>query len=97
MASKLYEFLNERYNAYPLMLATEKSIPGMLLEADWRRGILLDIWPTKHPEFRREEGFAWELLEQPEQEYESEMVDANIIQQSVNDKINPSARMLRGL
>lgn len=66
------------------MLATERAIPGMLLETDWHAGFPR-IWEAE-PEFRREEGFAWELLQLDESKYQSDIVQANIIQESISEK-----------
>ena len=55
MASKLEERFQDSYNAYLLSLASERAKPGMLLDTDWSL-----LW-WRSPEFRREEGWAWDF------------------------------------
>ncbi|MCJ7631889.1 hypothetical protein MUP77_05765 [Candidatus Bathyarchaeota archaeon] len=82
MPGKLKRFFEERYGAYLLMLATERYIPGMLVKTQW-------IWDflRERPEFHGEEALAWELLEQEPGNFRSELVQANIIQESITDKV----------
>lgn len=86
MASNIDKFLGERYSAFPLMLATERAIPGMLIETDWNVSFPI-LWKEK-PKFRREEGFTWDLLKLDKNKYQSGIVDANIIQESISEKIS---------
>jgi hypothetical protein len=84
MASNIHKFLADRYSAFPLMLATERAIPGMLIETDW--DVSIPIFWKETPEFRHEEGFTWDFLQLDENKYQSEIVEANIIQQSISER-----------
>lgn len=77
MSSKIQEFMKERYGAHLLPLATERAMPGMLLETDWGFGKVT---------FTREEGYAWEYLGLAADEFSSSLVEANLIQEGINDK-----------
>lgn len=86
MGSGLYKFMTERYQAFPLMLASERAIPGMLLECQWKQSF--PIFGDWTPRFERMEAFVWELLSLAADEYKSEYIKANIIQESITEKLS---------
>ena len=53
MPSKFYEFMRDRYSAYPVMLGSERIVPGRLLDAEWSSGHFLSLGRDRHPEFVR--------------------------------------------
>jgi hypothetical protein len=85
MGSGLYKFMTERYQAFPLMLMHERAVPGMLLECQWKQDF--PIFGKWSPVFERTEAFAWDLLSLPAGKYKSIMVKANVIQESVTEKL----------
>jgi len=56
MGLEYRSFLWRRCNAAPLMLATERATPGMLLETRFQ---ILEELLNLPPIFEREDGFAW--------------------------------------
>lgn len=84
ITDKLQDFMRDRFGAFVLNLASSRCTPGMLLHARWR-----PVWfgaPPK-PHFRREEGYAWDYLGLREEQFPTELVPSNIIQQEVTEKV----------
>jgi len=86
MFTKFLNFLWQRCGAAPLILTADRAVPGMLLETEWPSPFLVAL--NLAPRFLREDGFAWEHLGLSEADYETVVADANIIQESVNDKLS---------
>jgi hypothetical protein len=86
MSSKLCDFLWQRCAAVPLTLNTDRAIPGMLLETEWCPWLLEFL--NLAPKFLREDGFGWDLLKLGKGAFDTDLVGANIIQESINDKFS---------
>ena len=84
MASNLKSFVEDRLGANFINNPQERYVPGMLLETDWNSR-LFGLYHDD-PEFLREDGFAWDLLGIPEDNYGRIMVDSNMVQYSINEK-----------
>ncbi len=82
MASNITGFVWNRYNAVLLPLGTSNTRPGMLLHVEWP--LIFGFVP---PKIMREDGFAWDFLGKNENQFPSALVDANLIQEAVTDKI----------
>jgi hypothetical protein len=81
LASKLEKKFLDSYNAHLLSLATENARPGMLLETDW--GFL----GLGTPEFRREEGWAWDFVTDiNEGDFKEQAVDVNVVGHKISGK-----------
>lgn len=83
MATKLEQLFRQTYNAYPILLGSEKIIPGILIESDWG-------WfdEKKHPDFKRVEDLARYRLDMNDQEwahYSSSPSNGSIIVGSIKD------------
>ena len=89
MAGKLHEIMFKVYSAFPLPLASRKVCPGMLLETFWEPAI---PWDTR-PVFRREEGYAWEVLGIPAAGYENEEGPGNILAGDILEKVEFGAHL----
>ena len=61
----LKKFLWGRYSAFPLTLATDQAIPGMLLEARW--------FFSRPRRLIRQDGFVWDLLKLARKKYQSRL------------------------
>lgn len=89
MAGKLHEIMFRVYGAFPLPLTGGKVRPGTLLETFWEPAI---PWDTR-PVFRREEGYAWEVLEVPADGYEDEEGPGNILAGDILEKMEFGAHL----
>jgi len=86
MATKLEQFIRQTYNAYPILLSSEKIIPGILIQSDWG-------WfnEKKHPDFKRIEDLARYRLDMNDQEwqhYKSSFSKGSIIAGSIEDSFD---------
>ncbi len=93
---KLVDFFEETYNVFVLPLSNSRLRPGAILDTTWndqRSWIHRRLRRRRQltPSFGRVRGYAWEILQDPEDDYPIEFYSGSILVGQLTDRFDFSA------